>query len=241
MTNRPKVRLFVPHHFSDEVPVELSQAQSHYLTAVMRLGIGARIEVFNGQDAAWLAEILEPHRKKTVILPKEISTPFYPLADLWLLFAPIKKARTDFIIEKATELGVSRIQPVFTDYTNSERLRLDRLRAHAIEAAEQCGGTAVPDIVEPQKLSHVLDSMDKKRHLFFCDEQRAGDPLATLPAGPAAILVGPEGGFSPGERQALAAQSNVHPLHLGSRILRADTAVVAAITRWMVDAGPWTK
>ena len=163
--------------------------------------------------------------------------------DLWLLFAPIKKARTDFIVEKATELGVARIQPVLTRFTNAERVRTDRLQAHAIEAAEQCGGTFVPQVAEPRKLDRLLSDWPADRHLMFCDESRAARPvheaLATAPRGPWAILIGPEGGFSPDEGETLRAMPRTLPVTLGPRILRADTAAAAAITAWQMALGDW--
>ena len=164
--------------------------------------------------------------------------------DLTLHFAPIKKARTDFIVEKATELGCARIQPVFTRHTNSERLRLDRLRAHAIEAAEQCGETYVPELAEPVKLDRLLDGWDPARRLVFCDESREARPAAEMlaaeaPGGPWAILIGPEGGFAPEEAARLRALPFVRRVTLGPRVLRADTAAVAAITLWQASLGDW--
>jgi len=161
--------------------------------------------------------------------------------DLWLLFAPIKKARTDFIVEKAAELGVARILPVQTDFTNSERIRQDRLQAHAIEAAEQCGGTFVPPVAELQPLARLLDGWDGARRILWADEAMAGpaETLAGLPQGSWAILIGPEGGFSEAERSRLAASPFVDRISLGPRILRADTAAVAAIALWQAALGDW--
>jgi 16S rRNA (uracil1498-N3)-methyltransferase len=159
------------------------------------------------------------------------------------MFAPIKKARTDFIVEKAAEMGAARIMPVVTDYTNSERIRQDRLQAHAVEAAEQCGGTYVPDVAELQKLSRLLDHWPADRQLMFCDEAEVGNALE-LAAGdhknaPWAIVIGPEGGFSDGERKRLSAMAQSHVVSLGPRILRADTAAVAAMTLWQTSLGDW--
>jgi 16S rRNA (uracil1498-N3)-methyltransferase len=160
--------------------------------------------------------------------------------DLWLLFAPIKKARTDFIVEKATEMGVAQILTVQTDFTNSERIRQDRLQNHAVEAAEQCGGTYVPVVHELQKLSKLLDGWDPQRQIMFCDETRleSGAGLPSL-AGPWAVLIGPEGGFSPAERGRLNEMPQAHGVSLGPRILRADTAAVAALTLWQSALGDW--
>jgi len=239
MLQRPKVRLFVPQEISEYAPLRLPPDQSHYLTGVMRLDAGSEIEIFNGTSEAWVASITRAHRKQTEVTPVRVAGPFQSLSNLWLLFAPIKKARTDFIVEKATELGVSKIIPVFTEFTNAERLRTDRLRAHAIEAAEQCGGTAIPEVLEPQKLREALSNWPDDRHLFFADEATAGDAAKELPKGPAAILIGPEGGFSEAERKWLHGLENLHVLHLGQRILRADTAAVSAITRWQAEVGDW--
>ena len=159
------------------------------------------------------------------------------------MFAPIKKARTDFIVEKAAELGCARVQPVFTRHTGAERLRPDRLRAHAIEAAEQCGETWVPEVAEPERLEALLDGWDPARRLMFCDESRDARPaaaaLAAAAPGPWAILIGPEGGFAAEEAARLRAAPYVLPVTLGPRILRADTAAVAAITLWQAALGDW--
>jgi 16S rRNA (uracil1498-N3)-methyltransferase len=169
-----------------------------------------------------------------------------PPPDLWLLFAPIKKARTDFIVEKATEMGAARIMPVQTDFTNAERIRQDRLQAHAIEAAEQCGGTFVPEVSDLQRLDRVLADWPAGRGLIFADETAVGRsallPELVAPATSGrgwAILIGPEGGFSPAERERLRALPFVTPIALGPRILRADTAAVAALTLFQTRLGDW--
>ena len=161
--------------------------------------------------------------------------------DLWLIFAPIKKARTDFIVEKAAEMGAARILPVQTDFTNSERIRQDRLQAHAVEAAEQCGGTSVPEVAELVPLARLMDGWDAGRRILWADESRAGlaETLSGLPRGPWAILIGPEGGFSEAERRRLADLPFVTPVSLGPRILRADTAAVAALALWQAQLGDW--
>jgi 16S rRNA (uracil1498-N3)-methyltransferase len=162
-------------------------------------------------------------------------------ADVWLLFAPIKKERTDFIVEKATELGAAVIQPVRTEFTQSERVRTDRLQAHAVEATEQCGGTYVPEVRELVALDRVLADWPAGRRLMFCDEGLVGETAGLAGAGPGpwAILIGPEGGFSEAERARLAAQPYAVPVSLGPRILRADTAAVAALTLWQATLGDW--
>ena len=238
-----KIRLFVACDLFAGAEVALEADQSHYLFTVMRQGAGARVAVFNGRDGEWSAEVVEPDRKAGRLVAREPGHPQRRPPDLWLLFAPIKKARTDFIVEKATELGVARILPVFTRQTSAGRLRLDRLRAHAVEAAEQCGETYVPDLAEPEKLGDLLGRWETSRQLMFCDESRAAVPavraLAAAPRGPWAVLIGPEGGFTPEEAVHLRTLPWVTPVTLGPRILRADTAAVAALTLWQATMGDW--
>jgi len=235
-----KIRLYVDHPLSQGQAVPLSQDQAHYLVGVMRLAPGAPILVFNGQDGEWRATLAEVGKRRAVAVCEAMTRPLQVPPDLWLLFAPIKKARTDFIVEKAVELGARRILPVQTRHTNSERIRQDRLQAHALEAAEQCGATYVPEVADLQPLDHVLANWPDGRRLFWCDETALGQP-ATLPGdpGPAAILIGPEGGFSADEAGRLRGLPGVTPLALGPRILRADTAAVAAITLWQARFGDW--
>jgi 16S rRNA (uracil1498-N3)-methyltransferase len=238
-----KIRLFVASDLAAGAEVALDPDQAHYLFTVMRQGPGARIAVFNGRHGEWHAEVVEADRRGGRLVAREPGHPQRHPPDLWLLFAPIKKARTDFIVEKATELGAARIQPVFTRQTNTERLRLDRLRAHAVEAAEQCCETYVPEIAEPAKLGTVLERWDTSRQLLFCDESRAAPPaaaaLAAAARGPWAVLIGPEGGFTPEEVAHLRGMPWVTPVTLGPRILRTDTAVVAALTLWQATLGDW--
>jgi len=233
-----KVRLYVEHPLGAGQSVPLSRAQAHYLFGVMRLGVGDAVAVFNGQDGAWRAEIVEAGKKAGVLQCVSASAPQRDPPDLWLMFAPIKKARTDFIVEKAAEMGAARIVPVQTAFTNAERIRRDRLQAHAVEAAEQCGGTFVPEVAEIARLDRMLDAWPDGRHLMFCDEMLAGaaQGLPKLP-GPWAILIGPEGGFSEAERARLRGMG--HAVSLGPRILRADTAAVAALTLWQTTLGDW--
>ncbi|MEL6126391.1 MAG: 16S rRNA (uracil(1498)-N(3))-methyltransferase [Pseudomonadota bacterium] len=239
-----KIRLFVdaPLHLGAEVSVE---GQAHYLVNVMRRGAGDRIRLFNGRDGEWRALIEAAGKRRVTLRCEEKSAPLTMPPDLTLLFAPIKKARTDFIVEKAAEMGARAIQPVLTAFTNSERVRVDKLRAHAIEAAEQCGGTFVPDIFEPAKLERVLASWPADRRLMFCDERMVAPPaheaLRGLGGGPWAILIGPEGGFSEEEAARLEALPQAVPVTLGPRILRADTAAVAALTLWQAALGDWIE
>lgn len=236
-----KTRLFVDQPLAEGNRVSLSQPQAHYLFGVMRLVVGQAVSLFNGIDGEWRGEIIEAGKRKGVLECTQQSKPLQMPPDLWLCFAPIKKTRTDFIVEKATEMGAAKICPVQTDFTNSERIKQERLQAHAVEAAEQCGGTFVPDVCALQKLSAVLDTWPAERSLMFCDEAELGlaTSLTRAKTGPWAILIGPEGGFSPNERARLLAHPQAHVVSLGPRILRADTAAVAAMTLWQNSLGDW--
>jgi 16S rRNA (uracil1498-N3)-methyltransferase len=207
----------------------------------MRMGAGDRVLVFNQTSGEWLAEVAEAGRRGGALRCLEQTAPRRMPADVWLLFAPIKKERTDFIVEKAVELGAAVIQPVRTEFTQSERVRTDRLRAHAVEATEQCGGTYVPEVLELAPLDRVLADWPAGRRLLFCDEALAGAGrgLGGAKRGPWAILIGPEGGFSDAERARLAALPFATSVSLGPRILRADTAAVAALTLWQATLGDW--
>ena len=237
--NDAKIRLYVDHPLGPEQSVALSREQAHYLFGVMRLSVGAAVLLFNGRDGEWLAEVAEAGKRGGVLLCAAQTRPLLMPPDLWLLFAPIKKARTDFIVEKAVEMGVRRILPVQTAFTNAGRIQRERLQAHAVEAAEQCGGTFVPEVEDLQRLDRALSALETRR-VMFCDEALAGgvSPLPSEP-GPWAILIGPEGGFSEKERARLTALETAHPVSLGPRILRADTAAVAALTIWQSQLGDW--
>ncbi|MCE8515241.1 16S rRNA (uracil(1498)-N(3))-methyltransferase [Ruegeria pomeroyi] len=237
-----KIRLYVEHPLAPGQPVPMSRDQAHYLFGVMRLDVGAAVALFNGRDGEWLAQVTEAGKRGGTLVCETQTRPLQLPPDLWLLFAPIKKARTDFIVEKAAEMGAARIVPVQTDFTNSERIRQDRLQAHAIEAAEQCGGTFVPEVTDLQKLSRLLDTWPAERQLMFCDEAEAGSALRLASEArnkPWGILIGPEGGFSEAERKRLHAMTEAHVVSLGPRILRADTAAVAAMTLWQQALGDW--
>ncbi len=234
-----KVRLFVDHPLGAGQSVPLSREQANYLFAVMRLPVGSVLSLINSRDGEWDAEVVEGNKRGGILLCQSQTKPLLLPPDLWLLFAPIKKARTDFIVEKAVEMGARRIMPAQTDFTN-EKTRVDKLRAHAVEAAEQSGGTFVPPVTEVQKLDALLSNWPADRQLMFCDEAEVG-VRPTLPStqGPWAILIGPEGGFSPAERAQLHNLPFTHPISLGPRILRADTAAVAALTLWQLALGDW--
>lgn len=234
------IRLHVDHPLAQGQAVPLTGPQAHYLTGVMRLAEGDAVLLFNGRDGEWRATLSHAGKRAAIATCAAQTRPLHLPPDLWLLFAPIKKARTDFIVEKAVELGVARILPVQTRHTNSERIRQDRLQAHAVEAAEQCGATFVPEVADLAALDRVLRDWPAGRRLYWCDETAAGQP-ARLAAqvGPAAILIGPEGGFSAEESARLRARADTVALSLGPRILRADTAAVAAITLWQTACGDW--
>ena len=239
-----KIRLFVEHALGAGQPVPLTHDQAHYLFGVMRLGVGAALLVFNGRDGEWRADVAEAGKRAGILICSVQTKPLQMPPDLWLLFAPIKKARTDFIVEKAVEMGVARIMPVQTQHTHADRIRQDKLQAHAMEAAEQCGATVVPQVAELAGLDRVLAGWDAARRILWCDEDLAARSFA-LTGGiagrcqPWAILIGPEGGFSLREQERLRGMACVVPVSLGPRILRADTAAVAALTLWQAALGDW--
>lgn len=236
-----KIRLFIDHPLGPGQGIPLSGDHAHYLSNVMRMGAGQDVAVFNGRDGEWRATIAQLGKRGGTAQAVAQTAPQRNPPDLWLVFAPIKKTRTDFIVEKAAELGAARILPVQTDHTNSERIRQDRLQAHAVEAAEQCGGTHVPEVAPLTPLPRLLDGWDGSRRILWADESLAGPArlLSGLEPGPWAILIGPEGGWSESERARLRGLPHVVPVSLGPRILRADTAAVAAITLWQAALGDW--
>ena len=239
MTVPAKIRLLVDAPLGAGQCVGLTAAQAHYLFGVMRLGQGAAVALFNGHDGEWRAEVTQAARRAGTLTCTAQTAPQTLPPDVWLMFAPLKKARTDFIVEKAAELGVRRILPVGTEFTNADRVRRDRLQAHAVEAAEQCGATFVPEVADMAPLRAVLSDWDPARRVMWCDEGLDQPAPALPPGGPWAVLIGPEGGFSPAERTWLGALPFAHPVRLGPRILRADTAAVAALTWWQITHGDW--
>ena len=236
-----KIRLFVDHTLGEAQSVPLNKDQAHYIFSVMRKSIGETILIFDGNNGEWEASIEEISKKSGVLFCIKQTKPQIMPPDLWLFFSPLKKVRTDFIVEKATELGVAKIIPVQTEHTNADRVKLSRLSAHAIEAAEQCGGTYIPKIEELQKINEVLENFPPDRRLLFCDErlQASEVNLENLKKGKWAILVGPEGGFSEIERNYLKGLKFTSSISLGPRILRADTAAVTAISLWQNYLGDW--
>ena len=231
-------RLFVRQPLSDGATIALDPNQANYLGNVLRLGLGAELLVFDGLSGEWLARVADAGKKRMTLSVERQMRESESIPDVWLAFAPVKRAQTDWLVEKATELGVARLIPVMTQRTVAERVRLDRLESIAIEAAEQCGRTRVPQIVEPLPLKRLIEELDPGRHLYFADEG-GGEPVASSFAeGPAVILVGPEGGFTEEERQFVRG-SRASAISLGPRILRAETAALASLSAYMAIAGDW--
>ena len=232
-------RLFIDQPLSEGLALTIDGGQAHYLTGVMRLKTGDQIALFDDRSGEWRAEIEQVGKRAVAVRAVERMREREDVPDLWLLAAPIKKGRIDWMAEKACELGVARLKPVITQRTIIDRLNLDRLRAHMIEAAEQCERTALPILDEPVKLAQLLKAWPEDRALIFADEE-GGVPMADVAKpGAAAILIGPEGGFTPEERAAIKAMPQATGVSLGPRILRADTAMAAAVALWMGLAGDW--
>ena len=239
---RSTIRLFVESPLEAGAAVALAPGQAHYLRNVMRQGRGDRIRLFNGRDGEWQGVIASLATKRAAIGLETRVAPQTPAPDLRLLFAPLKSERTRFVVEKATELGVGAIHPVLTRHGQTKRINRDRLCAHAIESAEQCGRLEVPPIVPLCPLADAVNDWQPERRLLVCDpeaEPTVADALAIGADTPWAILVGPEGGFAPSERLLLADLPATVHAHLGPRILRAETAVVAALACWQTLAGDW--
>ncbi len=239
-----KVRLFVGDPLRAGACVVPGDAQMHYLLHVMRAKAGDRVSLFNGADGEWLARIAGQSKRSCTLECERQTAAQAEVPDIWLCFAPVKKTPSDYVVQKATELGVRVLQPVFTRRTIVARVNLERMHANAVEAAEQSDRLGVPETREPLRLDKLLAAWPKDRRLIFCDEGGApaiADALRGLPAGPAAILTGPEGGFDAQERDALRALPFVIPVSLGPRILRADTAALAALAVWQVLAGDWSS
>lgn len=236
-------RLYVDTPLVRGASVETPPPQAHYLGNVMRLTAGSRVLLFNGHDGEWLAEIISIRRNDCALRAIEQTREQTGGPDIHYLFAPLKKARLDYMVQKATELGVAAIRPVITRRTVAERVKLERMQTNVIEAAEQCGVLRVPEVHEPMKLEAVLKMWPTERALIFADEgaDRASpiEALEAIPAGPAALLIGPEGGFDDTERQMLSKLPFVHTISLGPRIMRADTAGVAALALMNAVLGDW--
>lgn len=238
-------RLYVDAPLHGAATVTLDRSQAHYLTTVMRLKSGGGVLVFNGRDGEWDATIGTEKRGAVLLIGAQTRSQTLP-GDLHYLFAPLKSARLDYMVQKAVEMGVSRLQPVLTRHGQIARVNTARMRANTIEAAEQCGILTLPDIAEPDALMRVLGGFESRRYLVFCDEgAELADPLQALAKiprrAPLAVLIGPEGGFAADERAALSGLANVVRLALGPRILRADTAAVAALALVQAVLGDWKE
>jgi len=232
-------RLFVDQVLAAGMTLTLDGGQANYLGNVMRLKAGDPVRLFDDRTGEWIAEMADAGKRSVTLRLTGKLREREGVPDLWLLFAPIKKGPIDWLVEKATELGAARLQPVITHRTIVDRLNLDRLRANMIEAAEQCDRTTLPELREPVKLPSLLKNWNESRALLFADET-GGLPIAEIArAGPTAILIGPEGGFTPEERAAIRATPGATAIALGPRILRAETAAAAAISAWMSAAGDW--
>jgi 16S rRNA (uracil1498-N3)-methyltransferase len=241
-------RLYVDTPLQAGGAAALDATQAHYLQHVLRLGPGAEVLAFNGRDGEWRARLAAPTRRTLALEMVAQTRPQTAAGDLHYLFAPLKHARLDYMVQKAVEMGASRLCPVLTRHTHNARVNLERMRANAIEAAEQCGVLNVPEIAAPVSFDAMLAALSPERLLVFCDEAaEVGDPIAALsryrqpgaPPAPLAVLIGPEGGFAPEERDALLRRTNVVRLALGPRILRADTAAVAALALTQAVLGDW--
>jgi 16S rRNA (uracil1498-N3)-methyltransferase len=222
------IRLFVPAPIAEGTEIALDEAQSHYLANVMRAAVGDSLRIFDGASGEWRATVTTISRKKVVLTAEQKTRPQAPEPDAWLCFALLKRAKTDMVVEKATELGVSVIQPIITARTNADHVNLDRLRAIAVEAAEQCERLAVPEIRAPLPLARLMADWPADRPLFIADERRTSALLGPT-QGPVALMTGPEGGFTEQELEAIARTPQVTRVSLGARILRAETAAIAGL------------
>lgn len=233
-------RLFVRKQLGQGVTVELDRAQANYLGNAMRLGQGAELLLFDGNSGEWLAKIDEAGKKRMILQVVRRTREPEEAPDIRLAFAPVKRAQTDWLVEKATELGVARLIPVITQRTIVDRVKVERLQAIAIEAAEQCGRTMLPEIADPLRLRTFLER-NGGRTLYFADENGGEAAALAFAPGPATILTGPEGGFNEDERALVRGASGAVAISLGPRILRAETAALAALAAWMALAGDWRR
>ena len=243
----PQVRLYLDQTLASGAAVALDRDRTHYLRDVMRLGPGDAVAAFNGRDGEWLGKIEALEKRSAALRMERRLAPQPEESDLWLLFAPLKRGPGDLLVTKAVELGASALIPVMTARTSVSRVRKERMRALAIEASEQCGRCDVPETREPARLPDLLDGWPGDRRLMFCDESGHGLPIADYLIGvrndeievPRAVLIGPEGGFTGEERAMLRRQPFVVSVDLGPRLLRAETAAIAALVCWQAMIGDW--
>nr|WP_192799933.1 16S rRNA (uracil(1498)-N(3))-methyltransferase [Brucella anthropi] len=236
-------RLYVENDLDDGDQIEVAPQAAHYLTHVLRLKDGDEILAFNGRHGEWKSRLKPEGKKRLFLMPFEQTRPQPLASDLVYCFAPLKQGRLDYMVQKAVEMGAGILQPVITQHTQVPKLGADRIKANAIEAAEQCGVLSIPECCEAIRFDRFIEQWDKSRHLIFCDEgYESDDPLTILQKmapGPVALLIGPEGGFSEDERQTLRNLPFVTAIPLGPRILRADTAAVAAMALVQSVLGDW--
>lgn len=236
------IRLFVATDLASDTTVALGAEQSHYLLSVMRLSAGDVVLAFNGRDGEYECKLVVSGKKSVLLAVVRQTRSQENVPDIWLMFAPLKKDRTDFVVEKATELGAARIVPVITRYAISDKIKAERWKAQAIEAAEQSRRLDVPVIDEAVGLEILLNRWDEKRILYFMDETGNGLPVGYVfqnASAPAAFLIGPEGGFSERELELLRSKPYAHAVNLGRRILRAETSALAALSCWQALSGDW--
>lgn len=242
-------RLFVDQNLMLGQTISVSESQAHYLIQVLRMSEGNKLRLFNGRDGEWLGKIFSITRRHCSLKICSQKEKQNSEEDLWLIFSPIKRSRIDFVVSKATELGVIRILPVLTDFTNVKRVNIQRLISNTVEAAQQCGRLSVPRVLEPQSLKSLLANWQVDRKLFYCDETGGGSPINKTfndvkmknNISSAAILIGPEGGFSSSELELLNKNPNFTAIDLGPRVLRADTAAIAALSCWQAVLGDWSN
>jgi len=239
------LRLFVEQALGEDARVVPSEGQAHYLLTVMRAVPGDHVRLFNGRQGEWLARIADVSKRSCSLLCERQLMAQAPVPDLWLAFAPIKKTPADYVVQKATELGVRVLLPTMTRRTIVTRVNMERMRANATEAAEQSDRLSVPEVRAPQSLSALLSQWPGERTLIFCDEAGDAVPIADALANVAGkacgVLTGPEGGFDPGERESIRACPGMVAVTLGPRILRADTAALAALAVWQALKGDWRR
>ena len=245
MNKNISIRLFCEVTLTVGEKIKLETEQSHYLKNVMRCRINEKILVFDNYTGEYTAEIVNVQKRSIDIEIFEKTKPRYVPGDVWLIFCPLKKTRTDFLIEKSTEIGLRKFLPTFSDNTQTKKVSLNRYRKNIVEAVEQCGGTFIPEILPVSSLAEVIEELPEDRNLIFCDEslesRNINECLLSERPEKVAILVGPEGGFSDSERNLLRAKKNILPVSLGNRILRAETAAVVGLTVWHSMAGDWLK
>ena len=232
-------RLYVAPPLGEGVLVMLDASQANYLGNVLRLQQGGEVLLFDGVSGEWLARVVEVGKRRMILSVVEMTRAQESVPDLTLAFAPVKRGRVDWLVEKAVELGVAHLQPVITQRTIVDKLNLQRMRSHIVEAAEQCGRTTLATIAEPVNLDAFLKARDPRRNLYFADETGGAPAASAFKPGAATILTGPEGGFTPDEGAAIRAAPNATAISLGPRILRAETAALAAVTAWMARVGDW--